>query len=64
MADKNMVMDSADMLVAVHGFTHAEVAAADEGGFVGERQVDNVGLVKYFVTKKGNVEMPKQFGDF
>jgi hypothetical protein len=63
MAEKNIVMDRAEMLIAVHGITQAEIDAADAGGFVGERTVDGVGVVKYFITQRGDVEIPNQIGD-
>lgn len=63
MAEKNMVMDSADLLMAVHGITQAEIDSADEGGFVGERTIENVGVVKYYITQRSTVAIPNQQGD-
>lgn len=63
MAEKNIVMDRADVLMAVHGITPGEIAAADAGGYVGERSIENVGVVKYYLTQRGTVAMPNQQGD-
>lgn len=63
MAEKNIVMDRPDMLIAVHGISQAEIDGADEGGYVGERTVEGVGLVKYYITQRKTVEIPNQMGD-
>lgn len=64
MADKNIVMDRADMLRDVHGWSDAEIQGAGPDGFVGEKEVEGVGMVKYFLTARGNVAIPNQMGDY
>lgn len=63
MADKNMVMVSAELLRDEHGFSQAEIDAADESGLVGEREVEGVGTVKYYISMRGTARMPDQMGD-
>lgn len=64
MADKNIVMASADEIRSTGLFSEDEIQAAINGdGYVGERTLEKVGLVKYHITMRASAALPDQFGD-
>lgn len=63
MAEKNIVVDRADMLMARHGISQAEINNPQEDGSVATREIDGVGTVKYYVAAKSVARMPNQMGD-
>lgn len=63
MADKNIVVQRADILMASHGITQAEINSPAEDGSVATREIDGVGTVKYYVSARTTARMPSQMGD-
>jgi hypothetical protein len=64
MADKNIVMASADEIRATGLFSEDQIQAAERGdGYVGEASVEKVGVVKYHITMRRSAVLPSQFGD-
>lgn len=66
MADKNIVMASADEIRATGLFSEDEIQHGqnDEGGYVGAREVEGAGMVKYFITLRKTARIPSQMGDY
>lgn len=66
MADKNIVMASADEIRSTGFFSEAEIQEGinSEGGYVGTATPDEkIGPVKYFITLRRTAVLPQQMGD-